>query len=425
MGEWIEKKLSEVCHISIGGTPSRAVSEYWDQDSQTQNFWVSIKDMNQKVIATTSERISKKGIANSNAKLVKGGTVLLSFKLSIGKVSIAGNDLFTNEAIAALEAFGIDNQFLFHGLHKWDLLQDVDQAVKGATLNKEKLKKIKFTIPKSLREQTTIATILTTIDQAIEKTEQLIAKYERVKTGLMQDLLTHGIDEQGRIRSEETHEFKDSPVGRIPKEWEVKTMADLCFVNPPKKKLPNGFLVSFLAMADVSDNAQIIGGSEVAFERVSNGFTSFLEGDVLVAKITPCFENGKGAFAQGLKNGVGYGSTEFHVLRHKEDVSGRLIYHITTSTKFRNAGKAVMIGSAGQQRVQKQFFEKYLFAFPRTKTEQERIVEILDNQDILIGNEQINLIKYQRMKTALMQDLLTGKVRVDALMKQITETSLI
>ncbi len=76
-----------------------------------------------------------------------------------------------------------------------------------------------------------IAAILTTIDQAIEKTEQLIVKYERIKTGLMHDLLTRGIDEKGNIRSEETHEFKESPLGKIPREWNFGGLGEFCFVT--------------------------------------------------------------------------------------------------------------------------------------------------------------------------------------------------
>lgn len=78
-----------------------------------------------------------------------------------------------------------------------------------------------------IKEQTQIATILSTIDRAIEQTEALITKQQRIKTGLMQDLLTKGIDENGNIRSEETHKFKDSPLGRIPVEWEVKPLASV------------------------------------------------------------------------------------------------------------------------------------------------------------------------------------------------------
>ena len=81
--------------------------------------------------------------------------------------------------------------------------------------------------PTSKPEQTKIAEILSTVDRAIEQTEALIAKQQRIKTGLMQGLLTKGIDEHGNIRSEETHEFKDSPLGRIPVEWECLTIDDI------------------------------------------------------------------------------------------------------------------------------------------------------------------------------------------------------
>ena len=81
----------------------------------------------------------------------------------------------------------------------------------GDTLNKQKLKKILFEYPESEREQAKIAEVLSTVDRAIEETEAFIAKQQRIKTGLMQDLLTRGIDEHGNLRSEQTHEFNDSP----------------------------------------------------------------------------------------------------------------------------------------------------------------------------------------------------------------------
>ena len=101
------------------------------------------------------------------------------------------------------------------------------QAVNQASINQNSLKQLKLYLPTSLEEQKKIASILSTVDEAIAQTEQLIAKLERLKTGLMQDLLTRGIDENGQLRNEATHEFKDSPLGRIPVEWEVKTIGDV------------------------------------------------------------------------------------------------------------------------------------------------------------------------------------------------------
>ena len=220
---WIEARLGEVCSIEIGGTPSRQIPDYWDTEHVTQNVWVSIKDMNRRFILDTAEQISDAGVKHSNAKLQPKGTVLLSFKLTIGRVSVAGSSLYTNEAIAGLNPTrDLESTYLYHGLQSWNLLQDVDQAVKGATLNKEKLKRIILFFPRLTCEQNKIAEILSTVDQAIEQTEALVAKQQRIKTGLMQDLLTRGIDEDGNLRSEETHEFKDSPLGRIPAEWEVE-----------------------------------------------------------------------------------------------------------------------------------------------------------------------------------------------------------
>ena len=86
----------------------------------------------------------------------------------------------------------------------------------------------RFTVPKlPLPEQSKIAEVLSTVDRAIEQTEALIAKHQRIKTGLMQDLLTRGIDEHGNLRSEETHEFKDSPLGRIPVEWDIMALYEI------------------------------------------------------------------------------------------------------------------------------------------------------------------------------------------------------
>lgn len=221
---WTQGTLGGLCNIEIGGTPARSNAEYWDSGKDTGNRWVSIRDLNRRIVCETAEEITDLGVRNSNAKQQPKGTVLLSFKLSIGRVAFAGCNLYTNEAIAGLRSEELLSEFLFYGLQQWDLLQNVDQAIKGATLNKDKLKKVEFEYPQSLVEQAKIAEVLSTLDRAIEQTEALIAKQHRIKTGLMQDLLTKGIDEHGNIRSETTHAFKDSALGRIPVEWDVEAI---------------------------------------------------------------------------------------------------------------------------------------------------------------------------------------------------------
>lgn len=225
--DWKSDELGKVCSIEIGGTPSRNVPEYWDPEKENGSYWVSIADLKRRIVTETTEYISELGVRRSNVKLQEVGTILLSFKLSIGRVAFAGVDLYTNEAIAGLQTDKLDMNFLYYGLQHWDLVAGVDQAIKGATLNKQKLKHIALTFPESRDEQSQIAAILSSIDEAIEQTKAIIAKQRRIKTGLMQDLLTRGIDEHGNLRSEATHEFKDSPLGRIPVEWEAEQLGAL------------------------------------------------------------------------------------------------------------------------------------------------------------------------------------------------------
>jgi type I restriction enzyme S subunit len=189
----------------------------------------------------------------------------------------------------------------------------------------------------------------------------------------------------------------------------MPSVSDLAEVNP-KRQLPAGLSlyeeVSFIPMGDVSEAGEWVSQQVRSLKDVLVGFTPFLEGDVLFAKITPCMENGKGTHATGLANGVGFGSTEFHVLRARPNVSARFVFHLAQSKRLRLAAEAHMIGSAGQQRVQKQFFDKYE-VFALSFAEQQKIAQILDTLDTQIRQTEALIAKLERMKLGLLTDLLT------------------
>src|SRR5690554_4828724 len=223
--DWSIAPIGDICNIAIGGTPSRSIPDYWDSTRTVGSPWVSIRDLNKPWIYETSEWITDAGIKNSNVKLVRKGTVIMSFKLSVGRVAFAGRDLYTNEAIAAFlpkRNNVYSDQFLYQGLQHWNLLENIDQAVKGVTLNKEKINQIEAVLP-PLSEQQKIAAILSSVDDVIEKTRAQINKLKDLKTGMMQELLTKGIGSGGVPHTE----FKDSPVGRIPVCWEVRKADDI------------------------------------------------------------------------------------------------------------------------------------------------------------------------------------------------------
>ena len=197
----------------------------------------------------------------------------------------------------------------------------------------------------------------------------------------------------------------------VPNGWEVKKLNELCEINPKKPSKPNDELVSFISMSQISEDGQIISTETNTYDEVSKGFTSFQDKDVLVAKITPCFENGKGALAHSLVNGIGFGSTEFHVLRAKKITDPKFIYYLTRTNAFRAKGTMNMQGSAGHRRVTTDFIKVYKINTPPLP-EQQKIAKILSTWDKAISTTERLIENSTQQKKALMQQLLTGKKRL-------------
>jgi len=142
----IIKNMNEICDIKIGGTPSRDKPEYWEDGN---NLWVSISELNNNIITDTNEKITDLGVQKSNVKLVKKDSILLSFKLSIGKLAIAGNDLYTNEAIASINSIikEIPNKYLYYCLKMLDIKRYGRGIMsENGSLNMDQLKLIKIPI---------------------------------------------------------------------------------------------------------------------------------------------------------------------------------------------------------------------------------------------------------------------------------------
>lgn len=155
-------------------------------------------------------------------------------------------------------------------------------------------------------------------------------------------------------------------IGQDNKGWGLTTLGKACIINPHRPKNINTNLdYSFVPMPSVSEHGSIDTSVCKPYKKVKNGYTYFQENDVLFAKITPCMENGKGAVAQGLKNGIGFGSTEFHVLRPMDGISNPYwLYEITMQPQFRIVAERHMTGSGGQRRVPASFFYNFPISIP-------------------------------------------------------------
>ena len=161
------------------------------------------------------------------------------------------------------------------------------------------------------------------------------------------------------------------------------------------------------------------GGLELSRARrvaeVDSGYTYFREKDVVVAKITPCFENGKGALAVGLLNEIAFGTTELHVLRAKDTLDVRFLFYLSMSSAFRRPGEAEMYGAGGQKRVPESFIRNLQHPIPPL-TEQRAIAECLDRQttknDALLKKVREVIERLKELRTALISSAVTGKIDV-------------
>lgn len=189
--------------------------------------------------------------------------------------------------------------------------------------------------------------------------------------------------------------------------WGLVSLGSVCCINPKKgqdSRLGSGVEVSFVPMPAVTEHGEIDATAVKEYDEVKTGFTYFAENDVLFAKITPCMENGKGAVARGLHNGLGFGSTEFHVLR---PISGKSnpywIYTLTAFSQFREDAASNMTGSAGQRRVPASFLENYLVALPPIELQEQFAAFI----------EQVNKSKFK-----VQESLKETQILLDALMQE-------
>lgn len=159
-------------------------------------------------------------------------------------------------------------------------------------------------------------------------------------------------------------------------------LGEVCLINPKSCTLRDDTEVSFIPMTKVGEHGEFDASEIKNYSEVKKGFTNFQNGDILFAKITPCMENGKGAIAHNMKNGIGFGSTEFHVLRPDTDkITSEWLYYLTTWKAFRKEAERNMTGSAGQKRVPKTFLENYVVNLPDIDTQksENKILRKLDD----------------------------------------------
>ncbi len=199
----------------------------------------------------------------------------------------------------------------------------------------------------------------------------------------------------------------------IPFGWSIRRGRFVFQVNPDNpqaRSLDPGEEVSFVPMESVGEYGGLTLDKTKPLDEIGSGYTGFQDGDVVVAKITPCFENGKGALAAGLQNGVAYGTTELHVIRAGVEADHRFLFYLSISQVFRALGESEMYGAGGQKRVPTEFLKDFGVPLPSLE-EQNYIVDFLDAKtaqiDALIDKKRSLIETLKEKRSALISRVVT------------------
>ncbi|NQU99307.1 MAG: restriction endonuclease subunit S, partial [Parcubacteria group bacterium] len=192
------------------------------------------------------------------------------------------------------------------------------------------------------------------------------------------------------------------PTFKIDPEWEMIEVGDVCEFNPKKSEVRNladDLEVSFVPMADLNEHKMLFSTKQTKNKaEVYQGYTYFKENDVLLARVTPCFENGKSGIARNLKNGIGFGSSEYFVYRPKKNILPEWIYYFISSLNFIESGKNHMTGTGGLQRLTKEYATRYKIPFPPLKVQQQIVARIENEQKAIDSNKELITIFENKIK---------------------------
>lgn len=354
-------------------------------------------------------------------KIVKNGDMafcLFDIDETPRTVGLSGYDGMLTGAYTIMRVSNINARFIFYyylALDNSKMLRPLYTGLRK-TININTFQSTKVPVPPR-EEQNQIVRFLdwkvSNINKLINIKKKQVSAYKELRKAIIDQGILHGFRKS---------EKKDSGVywlGEIPATWEVLSLKRICRVNATiaysVKTKDDSELVTFLPMENVTETGEIDCSIKKKIAEVRNGFSSFAKGDVVVAKITPCFENGKGACLNTLDTDIGFGTTEFINLRPSDKVLSEYLYMITMTRPFRKLGEEVMTGSAGQKRVSVNYIKNFTLGIPTVEEQKSILAEIeqkLIQIDKVIGIEHANIKNLQELKTRIISDVGTGKIDV-------------
>lgn len=390
-------KLGDVLKTGAGGTPLKSKKDYYEGGSIK---WLLSGAVCEKDIYDCKTHITQEGLANSSAKLFPKNTVLVAmYGATAGQVGILRTEAATNQAVCGIyPSKDYLPEFLYYYLsnYKDTLLLEVS-GVAQPNLSQVKIKNIPLPCIPIAEQQRIVAKLdaaFAEIDAAIElsKKQAISASdygYRIIKTTLAELSEQHGLSSLGNI----------------------------AVIQPMKKlalaKLNEDDDVSFMGMDGLGIEEKYSQPKTIKkLSEVYKSYQYFEDNDVIFAKITPCFENGKLSIVKGSTNGVGFGSSEFVVLRTHATFQPEFLYYCLLDKVFRNNGADNMSGAVGHKRVTKEYFSNYTVPTPSLDVQQlisKKFDEVWKNTKSIVSAKHKKIEELTNLKSAILKQELQSE----------------
>ena len=426
--DWEVVKIRDVYNVETGTTPSTKIKDYWENGTIKWLTPMDLSKLNGKIHISDSERkITEKALKDYNLTLMPKGSIILSTRAPVGYVAVIDDEMTFNQGCKGLIP---KNRELicteYYAYYLLSIKRELERLSGGSTfkeLSKQALENLKILLP-PLEEQKAIAQILSTVDEAIQKVNETIKKAERLKKGLMQELLTGRVrvrveDGQMRFYKENNLRFIKELGAEIPKDWDVVRLGDVVtkIIDSPHKipkKVKLGIpFVSVNYMLKFSDYNFFIDETVEGLEYISkNDFEEFSKrfdpekGDILYSKW------GTPGVAKLINTSTKFiGSCSVALIKTKKDRINSL--YLVYSLNSQTVRLQILPYSKTSTRTEIHIghIKKIIIPLPPLP-EQQKIAEILSTVDKLIEVRKKQKDKLERVKKGLMNLLLTGKVRV-------------
>ena len=402
--EWELEKLASVTHEIKSGFASGKRDENGIVQLRMNNVDVGGKiNLDKTLKVPIPKNIADYYLQNGDVLFNNTNSVDL-----VGKTSIFDSEItpctFSNHLtrIRGDSTKVVQNWILYNLISLWKqgiFYRICNRHVGQAGITSKDIHNLRIPIP-PLVEQRGIVEVLGTVDECIRLTDAVIERAEELKRGLMQQLLTRGIGHT---------EYKETLLGEIPKTWKIRKIRNICKLRKNKKDLPNE--IAHIPMEKIPEKDIFAEYEMVKKEKIKSGIYCE-QGDILIAKITPSFENGKQAIVPVIPSICAIATTEIIPLIVKENINPYFIFYYLKQKHIRDIITSKMEGSTGRQRVPTDILLNHVMAVPPVD-EQNKISQIFLTIEEKIKSESYKKNHLLEIKQGLMQLLLSGKIRVE------------